>query len=415
MNEKVYYKVLLVDDNKRLGESLQPKAEQYGLDLRQVVCWADAKEQLDNRDDFERWSAIILDANCTFEKDAIPDLHFLDKVLQQLQGLFERYASQIPWFVLTAGGKGEFEWVKEGILSRERDKSWGDVFYFKDKPDENGKDQVEILFENIQRIAPLSENNKIRYQYKNVFDVLKEHFDKQDESIMLNLLIALHFPKNDFDPDLYFNKLRQIVESLFHAYNKLGLLPDAFFEDNKINMQEASRFLAGEEPKYIPFRYGKKEEKVFPKLIAEIVREIVNVTNLGSHKGQSDEQGSKEINSYIKEKMLFGCTLQLCGVIEWFGNDAKIHPDRIENMKKPVPLKITEDEREPAFYEGKIDVLKQDDNLNLYVGLCKIPFKHNDKIGKKIKLSEVTQNTKDGPDFRKKYPLIAFGIELVDE
>lgn len=408
------YKVLLVDDNKSLGESLQPLAEQYGLDLRQFDCWADAEEQLANRYDFERWSAIILDANCTFEKDAIPDLHFLDKVLQQLQGLFERHASQIPWFVLTAGGKGEFEWVKEGILSRERDKSWGDVFYFKDKPDENGKDQVEILFENIQRIAPLSENNKIRYQYKNVFDVLKEHFDKQDESIMLNLLIALHFPKNDFDPDLYFNKLRQIVESLFHAYNKLGLLPDAFFEDNKINMQEASRFLAGIEPKYIPFRYGKEGEKVFPELIAEIVREIVNVTNMESHKGQSDEQRSKEINSY-KKKMLFGCALQLCGVIEWFGNDAKIHPDRIENMKKPVPLKITEDEREPAFYEGKIDVLKQDDKGNFYVGLCKIPYNHPGKIGEKIRLSNVIKNTRDGSDFRKKYPFVALGIELVDE
>lgn len=131
MNEKVYYKVLLVDDNKRLGESLQPKAEQYGLDLRQVVCWADAKEQLANRYDFEQWSAIILDANCTFEKDAIPDLHFLDKVLEKLQGLFERHASQIPWFVLTAGGKSDFEFVREGILSRERDKSWGDVFYFR--------------------------------------------------------------------------------------------------------------------------------------------------------------------------------------------------------------------------------------------------------------------------------------------
>lgn len=415
MNEKVYYKVLLVDDNKRLGESLQPKAEQYGLDLRQVVCWADAKEQLDNRDDFEQWSAIILDANCVIEKNGVPDLTFLSNALEDLREQFVRNDYQIPWYVLTAGGTGEFEFVMKQIQSKTRGEDWGQVIYFKDKEDENGKDQIEILFENIQRIAPLSENNKIRYQYKNVFDVLKEHFDKQDESIMLNLLIALHFPKNDFDPDLYFNKLRQIVESLFHAYNKLGLLPDAFFEDNKINMQEASRFLAGKEPKYILFRYGKEGEKVFSELIAEIVREIVNVTNMESHKGQSDEQGSKEINSYIKKKMLFGCALQLCGVIEWFGNDAKIHPDRIENMKKPVPLKITEDEREPAFYEGKIDVLKQDDNLNLYVGLCKIPFKHNDKIGKKIKLSEVTQNTKDGPDFRKKYPLIAFGIELVDE
>ena len=417
MNEKVYYKVLLVDDNKSLGESLQPLAEQYGLDLRQFDCWADAKEQLDNRDDFERWSAIILDANCTFEKDAIPDLHFLDKVLEKLQGLFERHVSQIPWFVLTAGGKGEFEWVKEGILSRERDKSWGDVFYFKDKPDENGKDQVEILFENIQRIAPLSEKNKIKFRYKNVFDVLKEHFDKQGESedLMLDLLTELHFPKKNFEPVNYYNRLRKVVECLFRACNKIGLLPDDFIDaDHKINsVQEASLYLAGKVSDHLHIRYGEEGESVFPRIIAEIVKRILNVTNRHSHTAEIEEEEREELNAYCQEvhscNMLFGYALQLCDVIEWFGNYAKNHSDKEANLNKRVVLD------NPHHYEGKTFDLEADNGGNLHCQCCMVSYlKHKDNKGKKVRLSGIVPNNKDD-SLKKKYPLFANTVELVTE
>lgn len=418
MNEKVYYKVLLVDDNKRLGESLQPKAEQYGLDLRQVVCWADAKEQLDNRDDFERWSAIILDANCTFEKDAIPDLHFLDKVLEKLQGLFERHVSQIPWFVLTAGGKSDFEFVREGILSRERDKSWGDVFYFKDKPDENGKDQVEILFENIQRIAPLSEKNKIKFRYKNVFDVLKEHFDKQGESegLMLDLLTELHFPKKNFEPVNYYNRLRKVVECLFRACNKIGLLPDDFIDaDHKINsVQEASLYLAGKVSDHLHIRYGEEGESVFPRIIAEIVKRILNVTNRHSHTAEIEEEEREELNAYCQEvhscNMLFGYALQLCDVIEWFGNYAENHSDKEANLNKRVVLD------NPHHYEDKTFDLEADNGGNLHCQCCMVSYlKHKDNKGKKVRLSDIVPNTNKDDSLKKKYPLFANTVELVTE
>ena len=84
MSDNIYYKVLLVDDNKALGASLQPQAEQYCLDLQQCECWEDAKQVLSNKNDFLEWDAIILDARCVDKKGSSADLHFLQKKLQNV-------------------------------------------------------------------------------------------------------------------------------------------------------------------------------------------------------------------------------------------------------------------------------------------------------------------------------------------
>ena len=74
MRDNSDYKVLLVDDNKALGTSLQPQAERYGLDLQPCECWEDAQQELEKK--FLEWDAIILDANCIYKKMNPPTWDF---------------------------------------------------------------------------------------------------------------------------------------------------------------------------------------------------------------------------------------------------------------------------------------------------------------------------------------------------
>ena len=434
MSDNIYYKVLLVDDNKALGASLQPQAEQYCLDLQQCECWEDAKQVLSNKNDFLEWDAIILDARCVDKKGSSADLHFLQIALTDFNGLCERFNSEIPWYVLTAGGKEDFNFVMEGIKRIPRDeKGWGKMLYFKDKPcDEDGKNDVDYLFENIQRAAPLRTRNKIKHQYSALFKVINScQFEPESEDIMISVLSALHFPEENkgFDPVLYYNRLRQMVEYLFRAANKIGLLPDYFIEEGKVNLQGSSLYLAGgsftpsKDPKILSIRYGEDEESIFHKNIASIVKNVLSVTSHHSHTIEIDKEDEEELSAYYLETcspyLLFGYALQLCEVIIWFGNYAKSHNDREANLAKcKVVKKETESilEQKPVIekYEGKTFRLEQDEKGNLHCGYCLVSYKQNqDKIGNIVLLKEVEENKNSG-ELKKKYPYFASKVEQVE-
>ena len=134
MRDNSDYKVLLVDDNKALGTSLQPQAERYGLDLQPCECWEDAQQELEKK--FLEWDAIILDANCIYKKNESADMGFLPLALGELRELFGRHGSSIPWYVYTAepGEKVEkenFDSIMTIIKRYTRDdESWGNMLYY---------------------------------------------------------------------------------------------------------------------------------------------------------------------------------------------------------------------------------------------------------------------------------------------
>jgi len=412
MSDKTFYKVLMVDDDKTLGASLQPQAERYYLDLQQCECWEDAMQALSNKNDFLEWDAIILDARCVDKKGDPADLHFLGTALTYLYRLFERHGNQTPWYVLTAGGKEYFQFVMDGISRHPRDeKAWGEMLYFKDSPaDENGKNDIDRLFENIQRVAPLRLRNQVSSLYKETFNAMKSVLKDKGAETLIDILTALHFPESrkNFDPDKEYNQLRKTLESLFYHANQIGLLPDEFAPEGRPNLQESSRYLAGKDPKYnqFQFRYGEEGEFVFPPIIANTVFNLLSVTNTASHINVN------QVN------LLFGYTLQLCDVIVWYCDYAKNNSDKEANLakKRPVLKKETELEQrqEADEYEGKIFLLEQDEEGNLHCDKCLVSHKQNqDKIGKKVKLKNVGENKKDGK-LKRKYPLFASGVEAVE-
>ena len=60
--------VLWVEDDPLVTESFPLKAEDFDLELVPYCCWDDAKDALEK--DYDRWSAIILDAMCKHHRDS---------------------------------------------------------------------------------------------------------------------------------------------------------------------------------------------------------------------------------------------------------------------------------------------------------------------------------------------------------
>ena len=247
---------------------------------------------------------------------------------------------------------------------------------------------------------------------------------------MISVLSALHFPEENkgFDPVLYYNRLRQMVEYLFRAANKIGLLPDYFIEGGKVNLQGSSLYLddkpftPSKDSTILSIRYGEEGERVFHKNIAGIVKNVLSVTSHHSHTIEIDKEDEEELLAYYLEtrspNLLFGYALQLCEVIIWFGNYAKSHNDREANLAKckVVKKETSEQEQKPIIeeYEGKTSLLEQDEKGNLHCGYCLVSYKQNqDKIGRMVLLKNVVANKNSG-ELKKMYPLYASKIELVE-
>lgn len=422
MNNTVYYKVLLVDDNKALGASLQPQAERYGLDLHQFDCWDDARQVLINKSVFSEWDAIILDARCVNKKDEPADLHFLGPVLNELTSLFERHCSATPWYVLTAGGKEDFDFVMNDIRCIPRDEAWGKMLFYKDSPaNDQGKNDVDLLFESIIAIAPKRTRNRILHQYREAFSVMNSClFEQESQNLLIEILTALHFPEENkgFNPILYYNRLRQLLEYIFRAANKVGLLPDYFVEGGKVNLQGSSLYLAGgtftpsKDPAIVSIRFGDEGESVFHKNIADVVKNVLSVTSQHSHTIEINKEDEEELLAYYSEtgspNLLFGYALQLCEVIIWLGNYTKIHNNKEANLAKCRVVNKMD------VYEGNSFLLEQDEKKNLHCGLCLVSFKDNqDNIGKMVRLSGVGENKQTG-ELQKKYPYFARKVEKLD-
>lgn len=114
--------VLWVEDDPKVIQSYPIEAESKGLQLEQFSCWDDAKVALE--DDYDRWSAIILDAKCKHHRDSADNaVKFLGAALKDIAVISKEKRRVIPWYVLTGGAESE---VSDAIMEdrEEWDSDW---------------------------------------------------------------------------------------------------------------------------------------------------------------------------------------------------------------------------------------------------------------------------------------------------
>lgn len=345
MSEEILYKVLWIDDDESIVEGTRSVAEDYSLDLVHITNWKDAEKLL--KEQFEEFSAIILDANCKLDASQLERELFIPTVMPSLTAIFGEKKKYIPWYILSAGTMANFSFVVESVhlhhISHEEE--WGKMLYMKDA--EDGKpNSVSVLFENIQRIAKDQAINTILCRNKEVFSYLGEGklIDSRARKAMLKMLSVLYNPEDNIKYEYAGNPLRKVMEYIFRTARKQGLLSDDCFDDkDHIILLNASRFMAGLEVNCYKgktithkVRWGESGDTIFDNDVAMIVKNILNYSSADSHTEEEKPYFVEEEN----RELFFGYVMQLCHVIKWFGNYVKNHPDVLENKKKIKVSKI---------------------------------------------------------------------------
>lgn len=360
MDNESTVKVLWIDNDLSIVESTQQWADNYNIELIHCKNWDEGETELRNQ--FDKLSAIILDANCEFHHNSVEDKSFLAFVMPRMAKLFGEKHHDLPWYVLSAGTMEDFNLVMQLVDTDDRqqhDSNWGRLLYLKDKRNEDGTTDLDALFANIRKAVKNSGDMKIRSYYSDVFNALDNSANKYDPAlsdIVLEVLKQLHHPEQPptFKPINYFMQLRRAAEFIFRAANEHGLLPDQCLHDGKINLKESWRYMSGQDTKYsgVKFANGKG---ILPRLASENLGNMMEVANNSAHTDSADVEEEDLVGSLFEVagawRQLCAFTLELCDLIVWLGNYMAIHNDREQNLRNIQSIP-TEQER---IYNRKRD------------------------------------------------------------
>jgi hypothetical protein len=197
-----------------------------------------------------------------------------------------------------------------------------------------------------------------------------------------------------------------LIEYLFRACHKVGLIPDECIPNGNVNLNQCSIYLAGKNAEKAGVRYGEPGERVIPEYIEAIIRSVLDFGNVHSHTVELDAEDTIKIENILRSSqskyLIFGLTLQLCEAITWFAKYISEHDDKEVNLLHCQSL-ITDEKTE--IYEGKDFIVEQDEKNNFHCGQCRLSYTAaQDYKGKMVTLYEVKDNDAKSKD---NYPYFA--------
>lgn len=393
MKENGLIQVLWVEDDPTVTKTYPLKAEIFDLQLVPFPCWDDAKIALER--DYDRWSAIILDAKCKQHRESADNpVRFLGEALKDIAAFAKEKRRVIPWYILTGGA--EFE-VSDSITDDRMkwDTDWtmnsNKNFYSKNVDNEE-------LFKRIRDHANKSAKLQIQEMYPDVFRQLSQLNTEVCEDI-LSILEAMHFPDSQptFNPRHFFNPLRKALEYVFRAANSVGIIHDDFFKGGQVNINQCFMFLIGCPAEKLKYRYGKDGDRITPRYIQDMMSLIINLGNLNSHSiedSHTTELSEEEVlnyDNYLRNNgvdsrlLIFSLALQMCEIVRWMNQYIEDHPNKEDNLKKNIPLNNNK-----TIFEGYIE--KHDGIFHIGEDYS-VLLKREELLGKKVQILNCIPNT----------------------
>ena len=383
------YNILWIDDEwDKMPTFKQECEELYNLVLVPFRTRKAGMQALE--DNLENWQAVLLDAKMFDESEnEQASLAGLGKAKAHLDRLSVKKA--IPYYISTG---------QPDLLDDDNFKALFGNYYTKAKDDE------KLMADILQAILN-AESSQIKAIYSNIFASsetlgISEYID----SIILDILLPLHYTEkqSSFKPIHHYNQLRQLVEYLFRACHKVGLIPDQCIPNGIVNLNQCSIYLAGKNAEKAGVRYGEPGERVIPEYIEAIIRSVLDFGNVHSHTVELDAEDTIKIENILRSSqskyLIFGLTLQLCEAITWFAKYISEHDDKEVNLLYCQGL-IKDDDK--AKYEGKICVPEQDENGVWHCEECLVILSHWESG--RMKLKEISDNTNKRTNG--KYPYFA--------
>lgn len=384
------YNVLWIDDEwEKLDGFIEKAATVYHLS---ITPFRTSKAGIDAlRSELDKWDAVILDAKGLYEsEDEVTDVIGLRRTKEFLLSL----SKPIPYFIYT--GQPDY-------LSNEFFKSAFGDFYSK-------FDGFNKILSAVLTEIEKSSQNQIIHNYKDLFLSLEYlGISKYTKDIFLDILLPLHNKEKEegFRPVHHYTQLRKVIEYLFRACEKVGLLPEQCIVNGVVNLNQSSLYLAGKEPERINLRYGERGDRIVPEYIERIIRTVLNIGNTSSHTVELETEDLQKIENILgslkSNYLIYGLTLQLCEVVSWFANYIPSHSNREYNLSLCRVVVNNTQEDYLQQYEGKTFTPEQDEDGVWHCEGCMVQLTYWETG--KMKLKNVATNTNEKTNTR--YPYFA--------
>ncbi len=304
--------VLWIDDEYKKQDAVISDAELSGINIIPFESHEEGIQYLEAN--LNRIDAIILDAKVKDKKDdETTNLEGLRKSRDYINSL--PLDVRPPYFIFT----GQPDYMGNDMFLE----SYGEPYK---KASDNEK-----LFNHIKAAVKDRPNTKIRALYPKVFELFKNGFiDQKYEKHLLKILRSINEEDFAFDDEVYFNQLRQMLEVAMRRANEAGILHDKCINHKgEVILQLSSLFLSGFEIDNLDINCKKTH---FSKIISNHVKEILDITNVGSH---ADNEGKNESEANLKEYremlntqyLLYSITFKLMDVLLWFSEYIKKNND----------------------------------------------------------------------------------------
>jgi len=301
------YDVLWIEDESEKNPNFVALCEIKGINITIKENSEAGLRELKRRD--VNYDAVILDAKVKMNMDSSPNLEGLRAARDYLLGLKGR--EFIPHFIYT----GQTDYQESSLF----EESYG-KYYVKTEHD-------ELLVNDILKAVEDRPNAMIKSRYPEVFELFKNGFiDIEYEKHLLKILRSISDDGTKLDDELFFNQLRQMLEVAMRRANDAGILHDeCMSKKGEVILQLSSLFLSGFEIDALGI---KCKQTHFPKIISNHVREIIDITNVGSH---ADKDGKDQSEANLKEYrkklntpyLLYSLTFKLMDVLLWFSEYIK--------------------------------------------------------------------------------------------
>lgn len=382
------YNILWIDDEWDKTPSFKDDCDEfYNLLLFPYRSRRDGMEALERNLDF--WDAILLDAKMFDESDnEIASISGLGKAVNKIQSLSLK--KKIPYFISTG---------QPDLLDDASFQAMVGHFYIKKKDDEQ-------LCKDIIASIESSESLQIRTKYQEVFDSLERMgISDYSDSILFDILLPLHYTEKQatFKPAYHYNQLRQLIEYLFRACHKIGIIPDQCITKGTVNLNQCSMYLAGKNCDVLGIRYGEFGERIVPEYIEQIIRSILEFGNIHSHTVELNQEDAMRIEGILQSAkscyLVFGLALQVCELVLWIDNYIHNHNDIDANLSKCKPLI----DNYKSKFEGQLFIPQIDEEGNWHCDKCLV--KITSWESGQMRLKEVTDNTSRKTN--RKYPYFA--------
>ncbi|WP_020534899.1 hypothetical protein [Lewinella cohaerens] len=309
-----FFKILWIDDeHEKLGGTIG-RFKRNNIQLVPYKSLNSGMSELERN--YSDYDGVLLDAKFFRYDDDTPGTEDTDVVFRAKERLLQ-LPKKFEIFVLT----GQAEAYADDTFH----KSFPKVY-------EKGKDNdIEELIQDITKAAAESTDTQLRQLHHRVFEVCTEQYIGQQSA---SDLLALIKAADASDTKHYVTAIRKIIEDLFRAFNRHGLLPDEFVIP-KITINPSGKFLT-DKGYTLPhsgrkYRFNHHESTRLPQIITRCLWSVLDITQAGSHRSPVDQHFDEVKTPYLFQSTLF----QLMEIIAWFkiyidGGPKKNNWDKIE-------------------------------------------------------------------------------------